>query len=749
MRSFTFLLLAVMGLSAAVQAQTPITIAAARALPLGTNVTVKGIVTNGPELGVIRYIQDNTAGIGVYDFSAASGINIGDSILVSGPLISFNQLLEISPTTSLTILNSGNPLPAPITLTAAAGFTEAYEGRLVRIPACTFASSGAFSSSAANYNITDATGAGVVRINATTEIAGTAIPSEPVDIIGIMSQFHPTSPTSGYQLLPRFLSDLVYPGDPPVISSQVTQTNLATTSFTVNYETLLDGNTIVYYGTTPSLGSVVSNPALTTTHSIGLSGLVPGTLYFVRAASVSATNDTSYSNVVTMATVSNSTGDIRVWFNNPVDNSVSSGVNALFLNQTFDDSIIAILDSAEETLDIAIYNLDNSNGIIDAINAAYDRGVTVRLVADNGVNASAFSIIDIGFTNKKMSPTGPAPSGGFYGLMHNKFIVVDANHADPSKPMVLTGSTNWTTNQILVDPNNIIVVQDQSLARAYRLEFEEMFGGTWGPEKQANTPTQFLIGGREVELYFSGSDNVENQIIRTLLSADNDIHFAVFNWTRFNISYAVEDAVSAGAWAAGIIDDIDTMATQWTVLRAAMGPNLFKDNLPGLLHHKYTIVDAQCPNKDPLVMTGSSNYTANGTARSDENILIVHDATIANLYYQEFVQRYKDQGGVNFASVPEDCKVEEPIGINNLEMGALALWPNPSTGNVYLALPGSVSGKALVQVMDIAGRVVYNQQLMIDQGPLTLPLADAPGGFYLVRVDVGNRVFTGKVALSR
>ncbi len=749
MRSL-FTLIVLLAVSAAgLRAQTPITIAAARALPLGTNVTVKGLVTNGPELGVIRYIQDNTAGIGVYDFAAASGINIGDSILVSGPLLSFNQLLEISPTTSVTVLNSGNPLPAPITLNTVTGFNETYEGRLVRIPSCTFESAGAFSSSSANYNINDAVGAGVVRVNGTTNIAGTAIPTDAVDIIGIMSQFHPTSPSMGYQLLPRSLSDLLPPGNPPVISSPLTQSNLSTTGFTVSFETLQPGNTILYYGTTTALGTVASDADLVTEHSLDLSGLSPGTIYFIRAASVSSTNDTSYSNVVSMATVSNSSGDIRVWFNRPVDHSVASGELAQFVNDAFADSIIAILESAEQTLDIAIYNLDNENGLVDAINAAYNRGVTVRLVADNAVNSGAYGAINIGFTNKKTSPSGSAPSGGFYGLMHNKFIVVDANHPDPNKPMVLTGSTNWTTNQLRIDPNNIIVVQDQSLARAYRLEFEEMFGGTWGPEKQANTPTRFVIGGREAELYFSGSDNVENRIIETLNTADNDIHMAIFNWTRFNLSYAVEDAAERGVFGAALIEDIDTTATQWTVLRSALGPNLIKEFQANLFHHKYALVDAQCPAKDPLVLTGSSNWTSNGTARSDENILIVRDATIANLYYQEFAQRWADNGGVNVAPTPEDCKVAEPIGIGSPELGALSLWPNPSNGQVFLSLPSDVLGQAQVQVMDVAGRLVYSQQFALNGGPLTLGLDGLPGGFYLVRVDAGVRAFSGRLALSR
>ena len=99
MKKFTLLaLLACAASWQAVQAQTSITIAAARAQAPATNstagptVTVRGIVTNGNELGsavsIVRYIQDDTAGIAVYTTGGATGPLVsalapGDSILGS------------------------------------------------------------------------------------------------------------------------------------------------------------------------------------------------------------------------------------------------------------------------------------------------------------------------------------------------------------------------------------------------------------------------------------------------------------------------------------------------------------------------------------------------------------------------------------------------------------------------------------------------------------------------------------------
>ena len=45
-------------------------IATIRNQPLGSVVTVTGIVTNADELGPIRYIEDGTAGIALYDLTS-------------------------------------------------------------------------------------------------------------------------------------------------------------------------------------------------------------------------------------------------------------------------------------------------------------------------------------------------------------------------------------------------------------------------------------------------------------------------------------------------------------------------------------------------------------------------------------------------------------------------------------------------------------------------------------------------------
>jgi hypothetical protein len=185
-------------------------IASARAAAVGSTVTIRGIVTNGSELGNIRYVQDPSAGLPAFG-AGLVGVIPGDSIAVTGPTTLYFNLLEISPVNSFTVIASGKPLPAPNVITPSS-FAEPVEGSLIRINNGIILATGNFAGNT-NYTVSVSTQTFEIRIASTaTAIVGTPIPSYPVDIIGIASQYciSPTSGcTVGYQLYPRKLSDFI------------------------------------------------------------------------------------------------------------------------------------------------------------------------------------------------------------------------------------------------------------------------------------------------------------------------------------------------------------------------------------------------------------------------------------------------------------------------------------------------------------------------------------------------------------
>lgn len=175
-------------------------IADARGYTAGQTVTVSGVATNGSELGSIRYMQDGSAGIAAYG-STLSSVQRYDSITVTGQISEFSGLLEISPITSF--VNHGqaiNPLsPVSIAITTA---SESLESELIQVDNVTFVQTGTFSGNT-TYQVTDGTNQFDVRVNTSTNIDGTAIPTGPVSIVGPEGQFN-----TNYQIVPRDLNDI-------------------------------------------------------------------------------------------------------------------------------------------------------------------------------------------------------------------------------------------------------------------------------------------------------------------------------------------------------------------------------------------------------------------------------------------------------------------------------------------------------------------------------------------------------------
>ena len=185
----------------AIQGFSQANIAAARAMPIGSTITVHGIVTNGPELGIIRYFQDATAGIAAYS-STITGLSRGDSIVLTGVTTNYNQLMEINPVNSFSAI-APKPVPAPIVITPA-GMKEQYEAMVIKMIDVTFANAGGVFAGNTNYNVTANGETCQVRVNAASTgangLVGQIIPASKVTVIGICSQFDYTNPNTGYQL---------------------------------------------------------------------------------------------------------------------------------------------------------------------------------------------------------------------------------------------------------------------------------------------------------------------------------------------------------------------------------------------------------------------------------------------------------------------------------------------------------------------------------------------------------------------
>ncbi len=141
----------------------------------------------------------------------------------------------------------------------------------------------------------------------------------------------------------------------------------------------------------------------------------------------------------------------------------ASAISAFFSpGQACQEAILQHIESANSTLDICVFTISDDH-ITRAIFDAFDRGVQIRLITDNE------KLLDKGSDIVDLSKSGveirvdQSPNH-----MHHKFMVKDDE-------LVLTGSYNWTRSAALYNHENVIIIQDQSLAETYLDAFEDLW----------------------------------------------------------------------------------------------------------------------------------------------------------------------------------------------------------------------------------------------------------------------------------
>jgi phosphatidylserine/phosphatidylglycerophosphate/cardiolipin synthase-like enzyme len=705
-----------------------ISISAARMRDTGTVITVSGIVTNGPELGAIRYFQDRTGGLAA--FGGVDTLKRGDSIVVTGKLITYNNLLEIQPVTSLQVIARGKPSPAPKVIVFAQA-VDSLEGQLVQYRDVNFAVTGNFVA-AKNYDITLGANKTVVRTGpAASNIVGTLIPASTVNVTGILSQFCATPGLgclTGFQTLLRDTGDIAF--NSLALTEGLTATNITTTSFNVNWQTNYVSTTVISYGTTPALGQTLTVAGTSTAHIVPLTGLTPGTIYYVQGESAGG-GVIVKTPITTFVTASTSTGEMRVYFNRAVDTTFRVGTSKPLATtgQRCVSELVARIAAATQTIDVAMYS-SGEIAIRDALKAAAARGVRVRYIADkSALNAIFADTTGLGFRFEKS--TNP-------DLMHNKFFIFDANSVD--KAWLSSGSMNNSNGQLYTDPNNMIMIQDQALARVYTVEFEEMWGSStalpnaaaakYGPNKSRNTPKNVIIGGgKKVEVYFSPTDGTTAAIVGEIDSAHTDLQFALLIHTANETGTAIFNAKRRNINIRGLVDKDTASTGDEFYYLASRGVSLRLYNDGSIFHHKYCIVDATNAASNPTLLTGSHNWSATAETRNDENLLVIHDASVVNIYLQEFEARWKEAARVG----TRDVKID---GFD------ATIYPNPASQVANIRLKNDAQRDVTVTLLNAIGQPIETRILRNLSGETTLnyPLNNLPAGQYFMSFLVDGKM---------
>lgn len=751
---------------------TPEPIAAVRAnnaqgvsTRLGQTVTVRAVVTASDEFETSTgaagpsYFEDATAGMAVFSTAGVSAVvETGEEVILLGRVDQFFGLNQLNNTTTVVdrLGQTGAPAPLVVTLAQLAGDgvggVEQYEGRLVRVDGVTVnTATWTATGSGTNYRLTDASGMLDVRVNPGVDFANQPAPGGVFSVVGVMSQFRPAAPfVGGYQLMPRSSADILDTTDAPTIAATAPFETAATAStVTLRWTTDQPAHTEVrYVGADGGVGLFIDETR-TTEHVVTLSGLQAATVYRLALRSAAGADTAVVAGYpVSTGSAPGTTGVIEVSFNKTVDASVAVGQVAQ--TREFSGLLISRINAATHSLDVALYSLSGTVGmnIADALVAARDRGVRVRVIMDDETSTTAPP-------NRLRTAGIPlitddfGANDGAFGLHHNKFVVIDRLGPDPARVWTMTGSWNPTDPGTNEHFQNVVYLQDGAVAGAYTAEFEQMWGSTTATPDAARSrfhrnktlvaPTAFWVGGVYTRLVFSpqgfgGYGSVEGQINAALATADFEVALGLNLITRQTIVSVLEARAQAGVEVRAAIGDVGTTGSVFVALDAFADAFAFPSGTLGLLHHKYATVDAQHPASDPTTITGSHNWSRSANEDNNENTLILHSASVANQYLQEFAARYRQAGGTG--TFPTG--IESVDGAAPVRFEVTTAAPNPTRGATRFTVRLPEASAVTVRVVDVLGREVARP---VD-GPqaagtheVTFDASGLAAGVYVVRIE--------------
>lgn len=545
-----------------------------------------------------------------------------------------------------------------------------------------------------------------------------------------------------------FLSTLVLT---EILFAQIINTplhvyDIAATGFKISWTNSQSAISSLKYGYTPSLELGTLDGGNTTNPNFEITGGVPAEVFYVQAVA-QVGSATSLSNVLVCMTASQSSGDIKVYFNRSVNTSYANSTEnqAITLTNTIDDTLIAYINRAQHSIDLMVYNLDATSSsmgnIAGALNQAFLNGRSVRVIYNQDTGNNGIPNLNSGIPRI----VSPVPNFPQYGIMHNKVLIFDAFSTNPNRPIVWTGSTNLTPTQINSDPNNVIIVQDQSLAKAYTMEFEEMWGSNsmtpnttlsrFGPDKTDNTPHVFNIGGRRVECYFSPSDGTNARIVKAINDATHDFTVNSMLITRTDIANTIIQKHNQGVQARVLLhhpNEGGTTSSEYYTIETGIGWRIMNYSAldqGGKLHHKLLFANA-LGGSNPYVLTGSHNWSTAAEVRNDENTLIVYDANIVNQYLQEFMGRL---GAVASAEFYDGFE-------------SLTVYPNPTNGNLNISFTADAAISGLT-MMNPSGSILLNFTQDEISPLMQIELSPYPAGVYFLQFQANGVSHIEKIVL--
>jgi hypothetical protein len=346
-------------------------------------------------------------------------------------------------------------------------------------------------------------------------------------------------------------------------------------------------------------------------------------------------------------------------FGDKAPDKVPGGEAWRWLSRGLEEALLAFIGQADGeryALRGALYEF-HYPPVLEAFRDAHRSGADVKIVFDakpakggpNEKNRAAIAAVRIkGLT----VPREANPSF----IAHNKFVVL---LEDGEPRQVWTGSTNITGGGIFGHSNVGHVVRDPTVAAAYlsywrhlsddpeakdlRPLVEEATPVPGGPPEADETTVLFSprSSARALDWYAERMDAGGSAVFLTAAFGISEPIERVLEEDKDYLRYVLLEKEDEDMEILSRDPD-NRFAVGGTYGDTPLG-NLLAERLTGLntnvfyVHTKYALVDPL--SDDPLVITGSANFSEPSTRENDENMLVIRgDTRVADVYLGEFMR---------------------------------------------------------------------------------------------------------------
>ncbi len=330
-----------------------------------------------------------------------------------------------------------------------------------------------------------------------------------------------------------------------------------------------------------------------------------------------------------------------------------------WLSRGLQEGLLAFIRQADgptKGLRAAVYEF-TYQPLVHEFAAAAERGADVAIVYDCVKNKANYPARDNTAMLDAEQLTKLAAKRTQTKIAHNKFVVLLEN-GQPTE--VWTGSTNFTKGALFGQSNVGHVIRDPTVAARYLAYWTELSGDperdaarAWDdqqtPTPPGDPPAEAMVslfsprkGLSALDWYAARMDDADESVFLTAAFGVSKQLGAIFAKKKPYLRYLLLDKPDQ---VTTINRNPGNRAVAGGYLGSGGWRQWLEESLTDLnkhvryIHTKYMLIDPL--SEDPIVITGSANFSEASTLYNDENMLVIRGNTrVADIYLGEFMRLF-------------------------------------------------------------------------------------------------------------